>query len=212
MTKARNLSGLVFGRLKVLHLEPTRSRRSWACICACGQTKIAAQSELVTGQTRSCGCLKKETTTRKNKEGKTDHSKLSADQKRAYRKWCGMWGRVRHPKGKSLCYADISVHPSWATFSVFLADMGVPPEGYSLDRIKPDEDYGPTNCRWVPLTHQAKNTRRNRRVDIGGKTAIVSDHARDRGLKPDVVFDRLNKLGWDVERSLATPVRTSRKI
>lgn len=87
--------------------------------------------------------------------------------------------------------------------------MGTPPEGYSLDRINSELGYSPHNCRWIPLSHQAKNTSRNRYVMFKGKRKILSDHARDNGLEPDIVFDRINKLGWSVDRALSTQKLTN---
>ena len=79
--------------------------------------------------------------------------------------------------------------------------MGEPPEGFSLDRINNLKGYSKKNCRWVPLAEQARNTRRQRLY----KGVCLSEAARAAGLTPDIVFDRVNKLGWTVERALTTP-------
>lgn len=211
MTAAKNLNGSVFGRLTVLRIEPSRNRRSWVCQCTCGNTCVVAQRELTRGDTRSCGCIRKEMLVVRNREGKVDHSALSSAERSAYRKWSLMWSRVRNPTGKSYCYEGLSVCSRWEVFENFLADMKCPPIGHSLDRIDNLKGYSRDNCRWVPLAHQAKNTCRNRKVVFQGELDIVSDHARRQGLDPDVVFDRLNKLGWDVNRALSCPVRRGRR-
>jgi len=207
MVAAKNLAGLVFGRLTVLYLDTAHKRRSWVCTCVCGKRKVVAQRELVNGDTKSCGCIARERIVKMSKEGKVDHDKLNADQKRSYRKWAMMWNRVRNPTGKSACYAGVSVCTEWLDFHKFYSDMGAPQHGWSLDRIDYTGDYSAKNCRWVPLARQAQNTRRNRIETINGVTACLSQHARDYGLPPDVVFDRVNKLGWPVERALTTNKR-----
>jgi hypothetical protein len=125
-----------------------------------------------------------------------------------YKKWQGMHKRVRSPTAKgNACYANVKICKRWSSFENFFADMGEAPPGYSLDRIDNKKGYSPSNCRWVPLSEQARNTRRLRLV---GRTHL-SAAARQAGLEPDVVFDRVNKLGWSMEKALSTPKRFQKR-
>lgn len=58
-TKALDLTGQRFGRLTVLSLSDKRQggRRTWDCLCDCGNTALATTHELRAGKTKSCGCL-----------------------------------------------------------------------------------------------------------------------------------------------------------
>lgn len=211
MTQPRNLTGLTFGRLTALRLDPTRARRSWICACSCGNITTAAQTDIVRGDTASCGCLRTELTRARNRKGKVNVANLTPNELRAYKKWRSMRTRVSHPTGRSYRYSTVTIEPSWDDFYVFLSDMGVPPPNYSLERMDNSKGYGPKNCKWIPVSDQQKNTRRNRLVSFNGKTKILSDHARDVGLRPDVVFDRVNRLGWTEDRALSTPKREIRR-
>lgn len=79
-----------------------------------------------------------------------------------YRCWADMLRRCYSEKSSS--YPNyggrgVTVCEEWRDFRNFLADMGVRPEGMSLDRIDPEGNYEPGNCRWADRNTQARNTR-----------------------------------------------------
>ena len=198
--KALDLTGCTFGRLTVLRLVTGDVGRKWVCQCQCGTIKVCPTKALRRGNVRSCGCLRVETTAERN-------FKHGLYGTLAYKKWQGMWRRVRAPTGKSTCYAGLSICKEWADFTTFYREMGPCAEGESLDRIDNSKGYNKANCRWVPLAAQAANTSRNVFVTVNGERTHLSAAARANGLDTDVVSDRVNKLGWDVARALNTPVR-----
>ena len=54
----RDLTGLRFEKLTVIKFDELSSKRtSWICQCDCGNKKSVTGSQLVSGKTKSCGCL-----------------------------------------------------------------------------------------------------------------------------------------------------------
>lgn len=64
--KVIDMTGQIFGRLLVLeraedHIQQNGRRRvQWKCKCQCGNTIVVTRDRLVSGITKSCGCLQKE--------------------------------------------------------------------------------------------------------------------------------------------------------
>lgn len=67
-----DLTGQQFGRLTVLEKSDKKTANgntNWVCLCACGHKSIVDGYSLRTGQTQSCGCLRREMA-RKHKKSK----------------------------------------------------------------------------------------------------------------------------------------------
>jgi hypothetical protein len=156
----KNIAQQRFGRL--IAVAPTGTKKwgvyLWACVCDCGNHHIAAVNSLLAGLVQSCGCLRNEAA----KKTATRHNAYGTP---TYKTWDSMIQRCTNVN--TLSYKNyggrgISVCAQWRDFSVFLADMGERPQNTSLDRINPDGDYTPDNCRWASTTTQARNQRRPR--------------------------------------------------
>lgn len=93
----------------------------WLCKCDCGNEKICYTSQLVSGNNKSCGCLKREATIARN----TTHGMSDRPE---YGNWKDMNKRCFNPNNKR--YADyagrgISVHPDFIdSFPTWLAEIG----------------------------------------------------------------------------------------
>ena len=159
---AIDLTGQIFSRLTVLYRVGnvySGKHVQWACQCSCGnQTKVTTQ-KLRFGHTKSCGCLRIDSST----QNATTHGQSSTPE---YYIWCGMLARCYDPNNKRyLRYGGrgIVVHPSWHQFENFFADMGHrPTPGHTLERIDNDGNYEPSNCRWVTQHEQLLKRRRYR--------------------------------------------------
>lgn len=82
---------------------------------------------------------------------------------RTYRTWYSMRNRCNNPSNRNYrLYGGrgITVCERWDLFENFLADMGERPEGRSIDRIDPDGNYEPSNCRWATPKEQIHNRRK----------------------------------------------------
>src|SRR6516165_743395 len=65
MSRFVDLVGRQFGNLTVLEKVQTNTRANrvrWYCSCACGDKTIVAGCHLVSGHTRSCGCVRRQVT------------------------------------------------------------------------------------------------------------------------------------------------------
>lgn len=205
-----NLIGQKFGRLTVISEAPRSKNRlsRWDCLCSCGARVSVLTSSLRSGETKSCGCLKKELVAKKNRQNSTHGDSKT----RIYRIWAGVKSRCTNPnthefpryggRGIFVCSEwlhDFTAFKTWALASGYQDNL-------TIDRINNDLGYSPDNCRWVTMAEQNRNHRNTRRY----QGELLSVWCKRLGMNLNTVATRLN-LGWEMERALFTPVRERKR-
>lgn len=213
-----DITGQRYGRLVALHIEQTFSRHThWRCKCDCGREVVVELGSLrkknERRRTKSCGCLSKERMAKLNFSHGQSVARGAKKGSRLYEIWHNM--RARCNRAGDIGYhryggRGIKVCPEWDADFVQFQRWALT-NGYvdnlSIDRINNDGPYAPGNCRWVTSKAQARNRRTNTMITYRGKTACLAEHAEDVGISPKVVAGRI-RLGWPIENSFNTPVRS----
>jgi len=207
-SQAKDISGQKFGRLTAIkRVGKTNQRRSiWLCNCECGNTTKVSISDLISGSTKSCGCLREDVNL------KHGGAKLES---RLYNIWKNMKKRCYNPhredykwygdKGVEVCEewrASFAKFREWAKSNGYSEDL-------TIDRINGDGDYRPENCRWVSTKKQALNRSDNINLTYNGETQTLKEWSNELEIGYQTLFARIKRLGWPIEKALTEPLRGS---
>ncbi len=186
----------------------------WLFRCSCGNEKVIQVNHVKSGDTKSCGCLSREpresigkTFAKENKIHRMTHTK-------EYNSWLAMKQRCLNKKNNDYKYygvKGIKVCKRWLKFENFYKDMGKRPVGTSLDRINNNLGYYKKNCKWSTAKEQANNRTSNRLLTFNGKTQNITQWANNLGIRSGLLYSRIDKLGWDIEKALTTKKRKIRR-
>lgn len=204
----KDLTGQTFGKLTALseNGRHENGRILWECLCECGKTVNIANNNLHSGNTKSCGCLKKEASVERGKESLTTHGLSNTPE---YSAWKNIIQRCNNPKDQA--YSNygargIKICERWNdSFINFYTDLGPRPTvEHSVDRIDNNGNYEIGNCKWSTTEEQCNNKRNNHIVTYKGKDYTIANLAKEHGLNDSIVRDRL-RLGWTVEDAVEKP-------
>lgn len=181
----------------------------------CGNIKEIHIQSVNSGNTKSCGCIKRKMIiTRNTLHGKSTTKRVKSPE---YECWQGMKRRCFNKNnGEYKRYGErgIRVCDNWKNnFKQFYTDMGSrPTKDHSIDRIDVNGDYCKENCRWATIEEQNRNKRDNHYLEYKGEKRIVNDWAKIYNIRQQTILKRLNR-GWTVEETLTLPPKTQiRKV
>lgn len=118
------------------------------------------------------------------------HSFSSKGCSPTYRTWSGMHYRCSDMSDKNYGGAGVKVCERWFDFSLFLEDMGERGKGLSIDRIDPNGNYEPSNCRWATIKEQARNKRKSVKTNVNGEVLNLIDVAEKYGIPQTTIYRR----------------------
>ena len=211
MGNSVDLANQVFGKLTVIKKVGSDKWKStlWLCECVCGNTTIVISSSLRSGNTKSCGCFRRELLSQRN----TTHGYSKNKKSKIYRAWCQMFTRCNNiniPGYKNYGGRGIKICKQWSKFENFLKDMGEPPtKDHMLERIDNNRGYSKKNCKWGTRKEQNRNKRNIIMITFGGKTQCLKDWASELKINYYTLINRINRYNWSIEKAFSSPPRKS---
>jgi len=216
-----DLAGQKFGRLTpVEHIGKDKwGGTLWLCECDCGKEIIILRSSLVSGNTKSCGCLNIEKRIKTGKARKT-HGRSNT---KIYKIWRRILNRCNNPKyhtyqnygGRTppitVCYRWSNKNPKG--FENFYKDVGEPPTNkHQIGRKDNNGDYCPENYIWVLSKENRRNRNNTNWLTYNDETLCTSEMANKYNINRRTLADRLYRLNYSIEKALITPVRRKKDI
>jgi len=192
--KKVDLVGEKFGRWTVMSKAKNKGKNTaWNCLCECGTERSVLTHNLTRGKSSSCGCGQKEAASKAN----TTHGKRNT---KLYGVYSGMKQRCYNEnspayeyyggKGVYICKEwldDFMNFYNWAKANGYGKDM-------SIDRIDPNGNYEPDNCRWVTMEKQQNNKLNSMFIIIGNEKKTISEWAKTRKTNQQTLYSKIYRL------------------
>jgi len=178
MGRIKDLKGKKFGRWTVIEFAGSDKTGTalWECVCACGTKRIVERGNLVSGKSKSCGCLRKEVNSKTKvrditgqKFGRLTVLKRNKKEKEKKVSWLC----------RCKCGVEIIV-TSTHLISGHTQSCGC----YKRDRIK-ETHSGEKNSSWkggiTPLNTAIRATAENLhwRLDVFARDGFKCQHCKD---------------------------------
>lgn len=208
--KHQELIGQKFNRLTILDIWKSEENGYYKCCCRCecGNIRENRLTYVKRGVIKSCGCSKYKYRALPSKNNCIFYGRSAHP---LHKIWDAMFDRCENPNNPMFpIYGGrgITVCKEWRDFQKFVKwsnSIGGKPDGYSLDRIDPNWNYCPENCRWASAETQQNNKRTNRYLTYNGETLSLSQWSRKLGISRWAIQYRFMQ-GWSAEDILEIPL------
>lgn len=204
------LIGHKYGNLTIIKEVPKRKykfndtfkyHRCFLVKCDCGVQLEVLLSVLKSGNTKSCGCIKKETTRRRfQTHGLTNHP--------LYKRWKSILSRCFNEKTPSFCNyggRGISMCDEWKNDFISFYNWSIS-NGFKselqLDRINNDGNYEPSNCRWVSAKINSWNRRSNIHIEYNGTLMTISELSEIYKIEYSKLYSRIVYYKMPIEKAI----------
>lgn len=194
MGKFQDLTGKRFGKLTVLgRVGDVGKNTAWLCKCDCGEIKNILSYNLSSGKSKSCGCVR----SAKLKKYATTHGESKT---RLYQIYKGMKQRCNNANNPAYDYyggKGVSVCNEWSGDFVKFKEWAIVngyKQGMSIDRINPNGDYCPANCRWVSLQKQQNNKLNSMFVTIDNERLTIAEWADKNKTNKQTLYSKFYRL------------------
>ena len=112
-----------------------------------------------------------------------------------YGSYRSMMGRCYRKKNASYKYyggRGIKVCDEWHNIEAFESWVKEHPysKGMTIDRIDPNGNYEPSNCRWATMFEQDKNRRNSVLIEHNGETHNITEWANITGINRSTLNNR----------------------
>lgn len=195
----------VYGRLTVLgFVERKKCKSYWKCKCNCGNEIIIPITYLTRGDTKSCGCLKKEIARNNGKKNKF------IKNKRLYTIFKNMKDRCYNEKSRNYYRygkRGIKICKEWLgnyqAFQEWAFKNGYK-DCLTIERIDNNKGYSPDNCRWASSFEQHNNMSTNRSITYNGVTYhSTSEFCRKHNLNYNKFRQMYNRYNKDLDYAIS---------
>lgn len=198
-------TGQRYGKLTVVRINhDNQGRRTrWDCVCDCGNEKTVKSTNLISGNTKSCGC------------GEEANRITHGDSKsKLYHRWEKMIERTCNPRKNNYHNyggRGIGVCDRWKSYENFKEDMGPTfREELWLERVNNEQGYSPDNCIWVSPSVNLLNKRNSKRIEFDGKKLTLMEWSKLTGISVQTLGKRFQSGRWSTAQALGFRMPPSR--
>ena len=187
--------GKKYNRWTVLSFSHSKNyHKFYECQCECGNKSVLDIQSLKSGNSKSCGCLRKETT----KGRSITHGMSNSRLNRIYRNMKTRCYNRNNQNYKRYGEVGIKMCDEWTGKGGFLrfsewAFANGYKEGLTIDRINGCGDYEPSNCRWATYKEQANNISTNVRIAYKGEEHTIAEWSDITGINRRTIEERYKR-------------------